>query len=338
MHHLIVGFNPLVLRNLVKLGLNFRDRLFTMDYDQRTKQSATVELKSTSFAAPLCMYASHPIGELNIEEFLELGWRRRTLLERVQEIALTDDAETDSSIREEQVKRKLREALKTARLQTAKDDINSHFIMRMAQCSNETHRQVFLRQECLLFKYKCRYLATNTELTKLLNTTNMSFEALTQNEVPPFVLRYLSSLTRGWNGVVFRLPFEQPAYELVHHREKVVAHGGYIYVRDRDIADLVVGQFRMELSRGVALLARKMQQITQGNPELQGMLKSLQQSDGGQYKTTQASGVVTLDKVPALAEQSFPLCMSYMYEQGRKMSHLKHNARLQVRHSIQSHT
>jgi DNA primase large subunit len=232
----------------------------------------------------------------------------------------------------EDVEPKLRKLFMRANISTARDDIDSHYILRLAQCETDAMRTVFRRLESLLFKVKCKYFAKQT-LQAYLQNSGVVFDKFNLDDpshpIPPLVRSYLESLALKYtpNVAVYRLVFGPSTYDLVHRRERVVVSQGYVYLRHEDIADVIVAKFDTDLSRGLSSLWRERRDLSL--PEVDAMLHALQAEDSSQYNPSQVMGAITKEQIPLLSEVSFPPCMTRLYDSGKRDSHLRHMGRLQ---------
>lgn len=118
---------------------------------------------------------------------------------------------------------------------------------------------------------------------------------------------------------------------------QVVLRGGRAYIVQNQLVDLIVGKFRSSLNRSLAVLYRSQQNLAQSgggssDQRVQPILNRL--ADGYTQGRTSFVGVpggtISVDQLPALAENSFPLCMSTLFTALKTEHHLRHGGRMQL--------
>ena len=227
-------------------------------------------------------------------------------------------------------------------------DNASHWVVRLAHCMSEEKRRWFLAMECELFRARFKDLASieqkefildNDEFSSVEVLTSREFDEV-QGDLKATILSYTNSLAQMNSTVTgpdafYRVTFEEVT-DLVASR-RVFVKDGYAYVSKDQLGSLVMAPFRSHLSKQLAVLSRKWASFCDG-PEkdrLVPLVQGLADRDLGPDYGTSAAGsksgeTVTAAMLPALAKESFPLCMSVMMDSLKRTHHLKHTGRQQL--------
>ena len=227
-------------------------------------------------------------------------------------------------------------------------DNASHWVVRLAHCMSEEKRRWFLTMECELFRARFKDLSSieqrefiqdNDEFSSLEVLTSREFDEV-QGDLKATILSYTNSLAQMNSTVTgpdafYRVSFEEVT-DLVASR-RVFVKDGFAYVSKEQLGSLVMAPFRSHLSKQLAVLSRKWASFCDG-PEkdrLVPLVQGLADRDLGPDYGTSAAGSksgekVTVAMLPALAKESFPLCMSVMMDSLKRTHHLKHTGRQQL--------
>ncbi len=201
----------------------------------------------------------------------------------------------------------------------------SHFVLRISYCADEELRRWFLQQEVTLFRRRFEKLSFD-DVNAFFSNHRISFEEVDAGEVQELRAE-LIKLHQDDSGKIYKIPFEQ-ALSLVQQR-KVFLRQGWAYVPRTELVSIVVAQFRVHLSKELAITYRNLQSVRR-DPRIQPIVTSLsKQYAAAQYKPQALTGKVTPDQIPMLAKRSFPLCMENLHDHLGAESHLRHFGRMQ---------
>lgn len=126
----------------------------------------------------------------------------------------------------------------------------------------------------------------------------------------------------------FKVPFAD-ALDLVRGR-KVYLENGFAYVPRDELVSLVSNEFRMQLSRALAMTARALPYLEEDDRLLPKLTNLSRQYVGQDYTQKRSTGAkVTLDQIDSLSKSSYPLCMRQLHTAMKEHHHLKHFGRLQ---------
>eukprot|EP00270_Netrium_digitus_P009278 TRINITY_DN281_c0_g2_i1.p1 TRINITY_DN281_c0_g2~~TRINITY_DN281_c0_g2_i1.p1 ORF type:complete len:343 (-),score=90.76 TRINITY_DN281_c0_g2_i1:262-1290(-) len=128
----------------------------------------------------------------------------------------------------------------------------------------------------------------------------------------------------------YKVRFEEIA-ELVAGK-RVFLHKGLAYVPRDQLASIILGHFRANLSKALVMTCRKWtnhiasEEATRVAP----LLEAISSRSIGGKVPQMPPGDVSLDKLDMLAAHSFPPCMRNLFSKLREEHHLKYNGRLQL--------
>lgn len=316
--------------------------------------SSGIKEDAVNTSGILSMYMEPPGADLTIEDFERFAIDRLRVLKGIE----TDKARGFSV---QQVADKACEQARVC-LQSGKmvmeasaqfKDECSHFVLRLAYCRTEELRRWFLGQESDLFRARFLQL-TPKQQASFVQEQRLDYEIVDRAELdslrslladveesktyakPGSMEELLVNKIRNGSPDVlfFKVDFECVP-DLVAGR-KVLLRRGKAYISSSDLASLVVGTFRAELSKAmVAAAARYSSHIAVIEAErLTPVIEALSSRYlGATYDGSSSGkhGVVTGADVPRLAYESFPLCMLNLYEHLHSSHHLKHDGRHQLR-------
>lgn len=127
--------------------------------------------------------------------------------------------------------------------------------------------------------------------------------------------------------VYYRVPFEE-AFDLIKDR-KVYLEAGFAYVSKKNLSSIITAKFRAHLSHSLSITFRATSHIEQDERIVPIVSMLSKQYVTAAYKTAKIEGAVTKEQIPALADRSFPLCMSHLYKSLKDENHLRHGGRMQ---------
>eukprot|EP00887_Chlorella_sp_A99_P006989 scaffold2.g6989.t1 len=347
----------------------------------RPKGEEESAVKQARAKVTLSMYNELPEGEVSIEEF------ERFAMDRLRVLKGIDDLRA-KGFRPDQMQEKVgplcEQYLKAGtREESARKDLVSHFVLRMAYCRTEDLRRWFIAQagggprtecmagtqrldtqiawglaqaarsragECELFRCRFRSLLGD-EQRAFMEANSLPYRPISSEEFNELKVQLYETLRSCGSTAplsslsadgYYKVPFEQVP-DLVATR-RVYLRGGAAYVPREHVSSLVVQPFRANLSKSLVVTARRWAAVVapEEADRLAPIVESLSQRYlGPDYTNPEKRGVagtVAAADVPALARQSFPLCMVNMYQarvlgEGRVALHdshtLKHDGRMQ---------
>jgi DNA primase large subunit len=114
----------------------------------------------------------------------------------------------------------------------------------------------------------------------------------------------------------------------------VFLSGGFAYVCQKDLASLVVQDFRSQLSKGLSQINRRWREVfPDSDQRLRPLVEGLSQRYLGPdlgSTTQQRRSDLTPANLNAVATRHFPLCMQQLMVSLRRDHHLRHNGRQQL--------
>jgi len=236
---------------------------------------------------------------------------------------------------------------------TARKDVTSHHILRLAFCGTEDKRRWFLGQEVALFRWRLEEQKDPLAVSRIMSQQGFEYPVCTDEERRQWLADLLSVAQSGaaLSGVgggggdggagsmsslmrseFFKVPFID-ALDLVRSR-RVLLRGGMAIVPAPDMKAIVVGRYRAKLSRALAVAARALPAVLTDErlgPLLGNMsMAHLGPDWGGAGSAVGDSERLRPAEVESAARASFPLCMQTMTVHVQKEHHLKHWGRLQL--------
>lgn len=202
----------------------------------------------------LSMYADLPAGEICLEEFEQAALDRLRVLKGLDELkakGFRPDQLQDKAL--QLVEAHLRAPTREA---SARKDVVSHFVLRLAYCRTEDLRRWFLAQECDLFRARFRALLPS-EQKAFVASQGLGFAPLTRAEFQEVEDRLRAvwmavtgspqAVNLAFSGSAphenfYKVPFEAVP-DLVGSR-RVFLKDGFAFVSCDQAASLVVQPFR----------------------------------------------------------------------------------------------
>ena len=139
-------------------------------------------------------------------------------------------------------------------------------------------------------------------------------------ELQAFIIGSGGSLVRA-----YKLNFTD-APEVVMRRQCVL-HGGVATIAEADMISVLTAHFRANLSRLLTLTFKRMGSYLSKPNRLTPALQLAKQDAIHASSFVKTAGSLTVDQVPAAADQSFPLCMHTMYTGLKADKHMKNEGR-----------
>lgn len=200
----------------------------------------------------------------------------------------------------------------------------SHFILRLAYCDTEDKRRWFISREVELFRFRWFYLSSD-DRQLFLETNNFRYEKVQESEKGMLVK--ISEGMIQTNLTYYKVPFVVVS-DLVRMR-KVFISKGIAYIGSEDMIYVIISTFRSTLSRNLAYISRKIDDISE-DVRILSLIKGAGKTQRDvDYTANIGKGHIDINNLDSLAEISYPLCMQTLHKKLRKEHHLKHFARLQ---------
>lgn len=298
----------------------------------------------------LSLYQSPPSTVISIEDFERYAIDRLRVLKGIEEHKAKGFKPHEV---QDQAKNLADEHLKALDTEhsTLKDQV-SHFVLRLAYCRTEELRRWFLAQESELFKARFSDERTASRVA-FMTQAGLEYDQCTAEELNTKIQpsgkalwELLAQVEESkWNqkGALelradaasrsfFKVDFEAVP-DLVAGR-KVFLRQGQAYVSKADIASLVVGHFRSQLSQALVETARKWashiaaEESERLTPVVEALSTRYLGPDYGDLQ--RPAGEIAVADLPRLAHESFPLCMLNMFDGLKRDHHLKHTGRQQL--------
>ncbi|XP_075779788.1 DNA primase large subunit isoform X1 [Pelodiscus sinensis] len=303
--------------------------------ERRLKARLAGDRRGDLYPHSLQFYLQPPTENISLAEFENFAIDRLKLLKLVENLGVSYVKGS------EEYKSKLGHELRKLKFPyrvLAEDDYDarrkdhiSHFILRLAYCQSEDLRRWFIQQEIDLFRYRFNEL-TDVLVQKFLKYVNLSYEAISEEVKEKLSVQLLNS-TPGLSGakveelVFYKVPLPD-AMDLFRVR-RVYLLNGIAYVPHTDIIAIVLNNYRIKLSKALALTARSLPAV-QSDERLQPLLNHLSHSYiGPDYSIQKNTGKISLELIDALSVKSFPLCMRQLHKALRDNHHLRHGGRIQ---------
>eukprot|EP00178_Gracilaria_changii_P000537 TRINITY_DN1065_c0_g1_i2.p1 TRINITY_DN1065_c0_g1~~TRINITY_DN1065_c0_g1_i2.p1 ORF type:complete len:638 (+),score=102.40 TRINITY_DN1065_c0_g1_i2:90-1916(+) len=223
-----------------------------------------------------------------------------------------------------------------ARNNKIRDDEASHFMLRMALCSD--HRAWLLKTEYDLFTARLDGTSAESALKAIEKANGLVVQPVSNSEFDQ-LRPELNAVAQGpnrqrsnQNVKYYKIAFEQVP-TLVRHR-KVFLRDGYAYVPQSNILEVVAAQFRSLLSASL-ITAMKYAPIAERDERLKPILRSIRQhfeADEQSKKAFDPNASIDRISLKELDQSlpAMPLCMHNMMTQLRQNHHLRHSARIQL--------
>ncbi|CEF65434.1 DNA primase large subunit [Strongyloides ratti] len=288
----------------------------------------------------LQMYAKPPTGQITISDVEVLSRKRLKILQKIEEIRERYPKNSEEYVAN--MDSMLREYLPIAignindpkkRDIARRDDLISHFILRLAFCKNIEQTRWFLNQEYELFKYRISKLS-RYEVECFLKLNNVNIEKVSSTELNQIADLLSKATSRKLLDVkrsdYYKLNFLE-AINLVRIR-KVYLSYGTAYVSFSDLEDIMSSRFKTNIAAAMARQNR-MLSFLQEEERLIPILKNVTSKAylGKKYngQDTQLDGSITLNSIDQMCKDHFPPCMRNIHNTLKINNHLRYGARNQ---------
>jgi len=284
----------------------------------------------------LQMYKKPPTETLGITEFEERALERLKILKAVERAGVTHikGGEEYQKKLNDDIK-EINESYTTGRREqyreTVRNDILSHYILRLAYCRTEDLRRWFIHTECDYFRYRflAEFSGKPKELNSFLSLNGLQFESVGDEEKQRIFsdLKAASRQTVTTQTEFFKVPFTD-VLDLVRKRA-VLIKKGCAYVSQNDLVSIIIGGFRSHLSLMLTKASRMIHAVDE-DARLKPILQNLPKRHLGKRYDEKSGALDNLSAVmiPSLVK-SFPPCMQSLYGSMREHHHLKHHGRQQ---------
>ncbi|SCV71677.1 BQ2448_3265 [Microbotryum intermedium] len=297
-------------------------------------------VRSAKYPHRLNFYERPPLEEITIEQFEEWAIDRLRLLADIEAAQARNKSHEDIRLLVlERSKAHLplsSDSIKSADVETErKKDLYSHFVLRLAFCRSEELRQRFLRVETVLFKI--RYESDDVEdRRRFIESLNFGWDVVGQEEKMSLGKELAASSWMKEDRVEFERFFKVDWTQVTDlvARRAVYLQAGKAYVPHREELSLVLAEFSARLSRGLEQTAKALPRLDEDSrllPVLEHLSMGFEAGIASEYTFTGVEDGETIraEMVPALSQQSFPMCMRSLQETLKSSKHLKHEGRLQ---------
>ncbi|KDE04332.1 hypothetical protein MVLG_05212 [Microbotryum lychnidis-dioicae p1A1 Lamole] len=297
-------------------------------------------VRSAKYPHRLNFYERPPQEEITIEQFEEWAIDRLRLLANIEAAQARNKSHDD--IRQLVLERSKAhlplsgDSIKSADVEMErKKDLYSHFVLRLAFCRSEELRQRFLRVETVLFKI--RYESDDVEDRRsFIDSLNFGWDVVGQEEKMTLKKELANASWMKEDRIEFERFFKVDWTQVTDlvARRAVYLQAGKAFVPHREELSLVLAEFSARLSRGLEQTAKALPRLDEDSrllPVLEHLSMGFEASIASEYTFTGAEDgeAIRAEMVPALAQQSFPMCMRSLQETLKSSKHLKHEGRLQ---------
>ena len=190
-------------------------------------------------------------------------------------------------------------------LYTPRNDIYSHFTLRLAFCKTEELRRWLIRVETRLFRARFE-AATTEDKAKFLKENNLHMKPVSEKELVKLrdqIFFFVSGNNQQlMNDSVYKVPFEL-ALDLVARR-RVFVHQGEAFVPFSQVVSIVAAKFRSHLSNELSLAFRaSFRSNTLLDERIEPLLTALRSNQllDNSYKAAAASGSVSLAQLDVVS-------------------------------------
>ena len=272
----------------------------------------------------LSMYTQPPSDEITLADMENLGYNRLQLLKQIEHLKATVKQQSNQPLISAT---EFQQLLSTYDMSTQRNDVISHFIMRLAFCRTEELRQWYSTHETILFKQK--FDSTDElNINQVLNDSGLQYTTSLASDVSDDIRGKLQCMLGFTMSTQYFCMRYEDAWELLRGRQ-VCLINGCAWISRQQLGRVLSTKFRLHLKHQLASTHRAMLNLTQ-DKRVQPLINALsKQYVGSTYTSQRITGSITRDQLPLLADRSMPLCMNILYKQGIADSHLKHGARMQ---------
>jgi len=286
----------------------------------------------------LQMYRDPPTETIGLMNFEELTLERLKILKAVERAGVTHirGSEQYQKLIDDELT-KINKAYTTCRREdyreTVRNDIISHYLLRLAYCRTEDLRRWFIATECDYFRYRfVKEMQASDKLKKFLEVNKLKMDEVKDEEKRDIFGLLKAAAPPGQSQTTdtsyYKVPFTS-VLDLVRRRT-VFLKDGYAYVSQNDLASIIIGShFRPNLSL-LLTKASRMVHLIDEDPRLKPILVNLPKRHLGKRYDEKSGALDNLraSMIPSL-NQSFPPCMQKLYGSLRENHHLKHHGRQQ---------
>ncbi|KAI9331903.1 eukaryotic and archaeal DNA primase, large subunit-domain-containing protein [Pilaira anomala] len=290
------------------------------------------------YPSRLNFYLKPPPTEITIEEFEGFALDRLQVLRAIETAALRNKdlkLEIQKTV-EEYLPLKSNSSKSDTLYEERRKDHISHFVLRMAYCRNEELREWFIKQECILFKYRFEQ-DSQEEKKEFLRHLNLNWKMLTTEEKES-MREELQICSKPKQGLItgdyidqetfFEVDFEKVP-QMIGRRD-VYVRRGKAYVPMSEQVNIVMLEYKVYLKKALEATSRLLPRLEEDDRLRPILLNVEKQYMGKTYNDIgSAAGTVSAQDVDAFVQRHAPLCMRNLNDALKHDKHLKHEGRLQ---------
>ncbi|KAJ7373806.1 hypothetical protein OS493_009128 [Desmophyllum pertusum] len=280
----------------------------------------------------LQMYKIPPTDNITLEEFEEFAIDRLKVLREVETFGIRykRNSEQYDTAMKESLKKFLPQAQKLTRIEKSTPLRGGKTTSRISFCAlHIADRKISGDGFChKRFRFTEVARFDGQEADAFLQANGLSYTPIDDGERDDKKSELKDS---GFNLTIdkvlttdyFKVRFVE-ALDLVRSRK------GFAYVPREELVSLVANEFRMQLSRALAMTARALPYLEEDERLLPKLTNLSRQYVGQDYNCKKtAGGKVTVDQIDGLSRSAYPLCMRQLHTALKENHHLKHGGRLQ---------
>uniref|UniRef100_A0A0K0F630 DNA primase large subunit n=1 Tax=Strongyloides venezuelensis TaxID=75913 RepID=A0A0K0F630_STRVS len=288
----------------------------------------------------LQMYIKPPTGKITISDVGDLSRKRLKILQKVEEIRERYQKNSEDYVAH--MDSMLRELLPTAignisdrekRAIARREDVISHYMLRLALCKDTEQTRWFVDQEHELFKYRFSKLS-RADVELFLNLNDIKLEKVPADELNQLIDSISAASRRKVTDIrktdYYKVNFLE-AINLVKKR-KVFISVGTAYLGFSDLEDMISMKFKTNIAAAMARQNRMLSSL-QEEERLIPILKNVTNKSyvGKAYNGggNQLNENITSKSIDQLCKDHFPPCMRNIHINLKINGHLRHGARLQ---------
>uniref|UniRef100_A0A0N5CEV9 DNA primase large subunit n=1 Tax=Strongyloides papillosus TaxID=174720 RepID=A0A0N5CEV9_STREA len=288
----------------------------------------------------LQMYTKPPTGRITISDVENLSKKRLKVLQKVEEIRERYQKNSEDYVAH--MDSMLRELLPVAignisdpdkRALARREDVISHYVLRLALCKDIEQTRWFVDQEHELFKYRFSKLS-RADVELFLRLNDVKLEKISTDELNQLVDNISAASKRKVTDIrktdYYRVNFLE-AINLVKKR-KVFLSSGVTYLGFNDLEDMISMKFKTNIAASMARQNRMLSSL-QEEERLIPILKNITNKTyvGKTYNggDNQLDENITPKSIDQLCKDHFPPCMRNIHNNLKIVGHLRHGARCQ---------
>nr|XP_018912303.1 PREDICTED: DNA primase large subunit-like [Bemisia tabaci] len=302
----------------------------------KTRRSKKAQVL-VQYPCDLQLYKTPPTEEISLTDFDKYAINRLKVLRAMEQLTLKRTASTNDELKTALVAELKKQGLNgyakliQGNLGDSEDDIlmrrediASHFILRLVYCRTEDLRRWLLLRELDLFKLRWHCLAP-AKRKQFLELNNLDYSVISDEDRNEAIMKSKGLVKH--NTDYYKVHWSEVC-DLVRSR-KVFLMDGFAFITSSEIISVLTSHFRSHLAHCLSIAARKIDNIDD-DTRLHPTLHNLHNAYAGEsYAKTTSTDQISLESLEALSRKSFPLCMQQLHRTLRSEHHLRHGARQQ---------